>query len=103
MITGSHPSGPLAEAKARDRDWAAEGMLLGWEAVPGDVIALHPHILHGGGGLGAGPAALKERRALALRFFGDDSHFSEVRAPKIVRTGAGPFKNYREESVPVSF
>lgn len=103
MVTGTHPTGPFGEAKARDRDWAAEGMLQRWAVMPGDVLALHPHILHGGGGLGAGPAGLVERRALALRFFGDDCHFSDVRAPKIVRTGAGPFKNHREESVPVTF
>ncbi len=39
MVDGSHPGGALAEAKARDRDWAAEGLLHRWPVEPGDVIA----------------------------------------------------------------
>ncbi|NKB96895.1 MAG: phytanoyl-CoA dioxygenase [Pseudomonadales bacterium] len=51
-----------------------------WDVVsfdlePGDVVVLHPHCLHSGGG--SDPATLPDRRNIVLRFFGDRSHYSD--------------------------
>lgn len=46
-----------------------------FDVEPGDVVVLHPHCLHSGGGADA--STLPERRNLVLRFFGDRSHYSE--------------------------
>ncbi len=47
--------------------------IVGWEVNPGDVIVSNPHIIHGGG-----PTNLdSQRRALAVRMFGDDVVFAE--------------------------
>ena len=49
---------------------------------PGDIIAFHTSMLHGGG---ATDETTQERRTLTLRFFGDNAHFEQRPGP------AGPF------------
>ena len=46
----------------------------GFDVEPGDVVVLHPHCLHIGGGADEN---LPERKNLVLRFFGDKSFFSD--------------------------
>ena len=46
----------------------------GFDVEPGDVVVLHPHFLHTGGGADEN---LPERKNLVLRFFGDKSFFSD--------------------------
>ena len=46
----------------------------GFDVEPGDVVVLHPHCLHTGGGADEN---LPERKNLVLRFFGDKSFFSD--------------------------
>ena len=46
-----------------------------FDVVPGDVVVLHPHCLHSGGGVD--PETLPERKNIVLRFFGDKSYYSE--------------------------
>ena len=43
--------------------------IVSWDIEPGDVILLHPGVLHGGGGTAAG----LQRRTISIRFFGDDA------------------------------
>ncbi|MCC6706625.1 MAG: phytanoyl-CoA dioxygenase family protein [Gammaproteobacteria bacterium] len=43
--------------------------ILSWAVQPGDVVAFHPAVLHGGAPTRAGV----RRRTLSLRFFGDDA------------------------------
>lgn len=42
---------------------------LNWETEPGDVILFHPLVIHGSGG---NQSSNQRRRALAMRFLGDD-------------------------------
>ena len=42
---------------------------LNWETEPGDVILFHPLVIHGSGG---NQTSNQRRRALAMRFLGDD-------------------------------
>lgn len=60
---GSLPRLPDIEA-ARD-DWP----IVSWATRPGDVIAFHPAVLHGGGAT----TAESSRHTLSLRFFGADA------------------------------
>ena len=46
--------------------------ILSWATQPGDIVLLHPGMLHGGAPV---DATFKERHTLVLRFFGDDSFF----------------------------
>jgi len=59
----SLPRIPNIEAE-RDR-WN----IVAYDIAPGDVIILHPGVLHGGGG--TGPAG--QRRTISIRFYGDDA------------------------------
>jgi ectoine hydroxylase-related dioxygenase (phytanoyl-CoA dioxygenase family) len=43
--------------------------IVSWAIEPGDVLILHPGVLHGGGAIANGRA----RRTLSMRFFGDDA------------------------------
>ena len=43
--------------------------IVSWDIQPGDVVAFHPAVLHGGAPTRAGV----RRRTLSLRFFGDDA------------------------------
>ncbi len=58
-----------AEAAADPDAWD----IVGFDVTPGDVVLLHPHCLHSGGGT---DDTLPERRNLVLRFFGDKSYYS---------------------------
>jgi hypothetical protein len=59
-----------AEAAADPDAWD----IVGFDVEPGDVVVLHPHCLHAGGGA---DATLPERRNMVLRFFGDKSYYSD--------------------------
>ncbi|MEZ5596842.1 MAG: phytanoyl-CoA dioxygenase family protein [Pseudomonadales bacterium] len=72
----SVPSLPDIEASRGDYD------IVSWPVVPGDVIAFHTSILHGGGAV---DTTVRERRTLTLRFFGADA--VAARRPGV----AGPF------------
>ncbi|HKT73847.1 MAG TPA: phytanoyl-CoA dioxygenase family protein [Steroidobacteraceae bacterium] len=43
--------------------------IVSWDVTPGDVIIIHPGVLHGGGGTGPG----SQRRTVSFRMFGDDA------------------------------
>jgi hypothetical protein len=47
--------------------------VIAYAVEPGDVVVMHPHCLHAGGGT---DHSTPGRRTLALRFFGDRSHYS---------------------------
>lgn len=49
--------------------------ILSWATKPGDVLLLHPGVLHGGGAV---DADFPDRHTLVLRFFGDDATFSPL-------------------------
>lgn len=53
--------------KARDQ-WD----IVSWAVEPGDVLAFHPSMLHGGAATPAG----KQRRSLSLVFFGENAFFA---------------------------
>ncbi len=59
-----------AEVAADPDSWD----IAGFDVEPGDVVVLHPHCLHSGGGA---DDTLPERRNLVLRFFGDRSYYSQ--------------------------
>jgi len=60
---------PLPDIEA-DRDaWD----IVSYDIVPGDVVLLHPAVLHGGGQTAAGGS----RRTLSVRFFGEDAVYAE--------------------------
>jgi len=68
------PTAPLYDDPAYPRlpDIEAERdawSIVSWAVEPGDVIAFHPALLHGGGATLPG----MRRRTLSLRFFGEDS------------------------------
>ncbi len=42
--------------------------IVSWDITPGDVVLLHPNVLHGGGQTSEG----RKRRTLSVRLFGDD-------------------------------
>jgi len=48
--------------------------VVAFDVAPGDIVALHPHCLHAGGGADAG---LPERKTLVFRFYGDESYYSD--------------------------
>ncbi|MFP3643031.1 phytanoyl-CoA dioxygenase family protein [Paraburkholderia sp. SIMBA_054] len=54
--------------------------ILSWATEPGDVLLMHPGVLHGGGAV---DPAFPDRRTLVLRFFGDDAVFSPLPQPSI--------------------
>ena len=72
----SVPSLPDVEAHRSDYD------IVSFATEPGDVIAFHTSVLHGGG---ATDQMTPERRTLTLRFFGDNAFFAERPGP------GGPF------------
>lgn len=49
--------------------------VLSWATQPGDILVLHPGMLHGGASV---DAAFRTRHTLVLRFFGDDSFFRSL-------------------------
>jgi len=57
------PRIPNIEAERQKWNFAS------WKIAPGDVLIIHPGVLHGGGGTAAG----QQRRTISLRFFGDDA------------------------------
>lgn len=67
------PPIPSVRKKVRDGEWE----LITWELQSGDVIAFHPHTLHGGGVI-AEPLATPERRTLVLRFFGEAAVYKQL-------------------------
>ena len=54
--------------------------ILSWATEPGDVLLMHPGVLHGGGAV---DPAFPDRHTLVLRFFGDDAVFSPLPQPSI--------------------
>ena len=48
--------------------------IVSWDFEPGDVLILHPGVLHGGAGIDNG----RRRRTLSIRFFGDDAVYDPV-------------------------
>jgi len=60
-----------AELRRDPNSWDVKS----FDVEPGDVVVLHSHCLHSGGGADA--ETLPERRNMVLRFFGDKSHYSE--------------------------
>jgi ectoine hydroxylase-related dioxygenase (phytanoyl-CoA dioxygenase family) len=63
---GSLPRLPDIEAEREKWD------IVGFDVAPGDVLAFHPGVLHGGGATHAG----QRRRTLSLRFFGADAVYA---------------------------
>lgn len=59
--------------------------ITGWATEPGDVIAFHPSVLHGGGAT----SQRTQRETLSLRFFGDDAVIAKRPGAKV----ANPTKN----------
>jgi ectoine hydroxylase-related dioxygenase (phytanoyl-CoA dioxygenase family) len=49
--------------------------VLSWATQPGDVVVLHPGMLHGGAPV---DTTFRNRHTLVLRFFGDDSYFRSL-------------------------
>jgi ectoine hydroxylase-related dioxygenase (phytanoyl-CoA dioxygenase family) len=64
------PRLPDIEAE-RARDPGAYDVL-SWATEPGDVVVIHPGVLHGGAPV---DAEFPERRTLVFRYFGDDATF----------------------------
>jgi len=66
----------LPDIEAEREKWD----IVSWDITPGDVILAHPNTLQGGGHTSAG----RQRRALAVRIFGEDVVFAD--RPKSNRT-----------------
>jgi hypothetical protein len=49
--------------------------VLSWASQPGDMVVLHPGMLHGGAPV---DQTFRDRHTLVLRFFGDDSFFRSL-------------------------
>lgn len=64
---------PDIEAERRTNPDAYD--IISWATKPGDVLLLHPGVLHGGGVV---DASFPDRHTLVLRFFGDDAFFSPL-------------------------
>ena len=64
---GSLPRLPDIEAEREKYE------IVGYEVEPGDVVAFHPALLHGG----AATRASQRRRTLSLRFFGADAVYAK--------------------------
>ncbi|MEV0336947.1 phytanoyl-CoA dioxygenase family protein [Nocardia sp. NPDC050717] len=60
--------------------------VVSFEVTPGDIVALHPHCLHGGAGV---DEDFPDRHTLVLRFFGDDATFRPLpdSNPRYARNG----------------
>jgi ectoine hydroxylase-related dioxygenase (phytanoyl-CoA dioxygenase family) len=59
----------LPDIEAEREKWE----ILGYGVEPGDVVAFHPALLHGGAATRAG----QQRRTLSLRFFGADAVYAQ--------------------------
>ncbi|KWE86655.1 phytanoyl-CoA dioxygenase family protein [Burkholderia ubonensis] len=70
---GVWPRMPDIEAARRADPNAYD--VISWATKPGDVLLLHPGVLHGGGVV---DADFPDRHTLVLRFFGDDAVFSPL-------------------------
>ena len=55
---------PLPDIEAERDNWDIRA----WDVEPGDILFLHPGVLHGGGGTRAN----SKRRAITVRCYGDD-------------------------------
>ena len=60
---------PVPDIDAHREDWN----IASWPVERGDILVLHPSILHGGGAMSAGG----RRRAMSIRFFGEDVCYVE--------------------------
>ena len=60
---------PLPDIEAERDKWNIQS----WDITPGDVIVLHPAVLHGGGPTLPGG----RRRAITIRLYGDDITYAE--------------------------
>lgn len=75
------PDGPGKMTLKDVRDHPENYEFLTWNVEPGDVILHHPLIIHGSPG---NTSATQRRRALALRWFGDDACWDNSR-PNFMR------------------
>jgi ectoine hydroxylase-related dioxygenase (phytanoyl-CoA dioxygenase family) len=57
--------------------------IISWSVEPGDIIAFHPSMLHGG----AGTPPDRRRRSLSLVFFGDAAYFAPRPAGTVEANG----------------
>lgn len=56
--------------------------IAGWATDPGDIVLFHPNTIHGG----SAPGPARQRRSLALRFFGEEAVYVErPLEPKVPR------------------
>ncbi|MBT3331355.1 MAG: phytanoyl-CoA dioxygenase [Rhodospirillaceae bacterium] len=62
----------LPDIDARQRDFD----IVSWATEPGDIIAFHPNLLHGGGA-----TMDRVRETVSLRFFGDDAVYAPRPGP----------------------
>jgi hypothetical protein len=58
--------------------------IVSWAVEPGDIIAFHPSVLHGG----AGTPPDRRRRSLSLVFFGDSAYFAPRPTGTVEANGA---------------
>jgi len=59
----------LPDIEAERDQWE----IVSWDIHPGDVVLIHPGVLHGGGQTSEG----RTRRTLSVRFFGDDVTYED--------------------------
>jgi hypothetical protein len=81
---GALPRLPDIEAERRLDPHAYD--VLSWSTEPGDVVVIHPGVLHGGAPV---DAAFPERHTLVFRFFGDDATFRPLPEPSAAGYGPG--------------
>ncbi len=75
LYPGGHlPRLPDVDGAPDDWDFVS------WAVEPGDVIAFHPAVLHGGGATTSTTAEAK-RETLSLRFFGTDATYATRPGP----------------------
>ena len=60
---------PLPDIESERDQWE----IVSWDITPGDVVLIHPGVLHGGGHTTNG----RSRRTLSVRCFGDDVVYAE--------------------------
>ncbi len=66
---------PLPDIERERKADPASWDVVSYPYAVGDIIAFHPHCLHGGAPL---DAACPERRTLVLRFFGDQAYYKPL-------------------------
>lgn len=77
---------PLPNIEAEREKWP----IVSWASNPGDVLILHPGVLHGGGEMREGG----KRRTMTIRMFGDDATYAQRARP------SPPFHGISEQLEP---